>query len=97
VSIRFVCPDVSQHQTIYEKVTQDKELEAIIRNCDYSANVLIQIINKIMSLEYVELKSDVCKLFLSTMSGVQTIEYVNNNMNLSDLTRTFMNKSIKMD
>lgn len=97
VSIRCICPDVSQHQTIYEKLTQDKELEAIIRNCDYSANVLIKIINKIMSLEYVELKSDVCKLFLSTMSGVQTIEYVNNNMNLSDLTRTFMNKSIKMD
>ena len=74
-----------------------KELEAIIRYCDYSANVLIKIINKIMSLEHVELKSSVCELFLSTMSGLQTIEYVNNNMNLADLTKTFMNISIKMD
>ena len=50
-----------------------------------------------MSLEHVELKSSVCELFLSTMSGLQTIEYVNNNMNLADLTKTFMNISIKMD
>ena len=96
-SIRLICPDINQHKTIYEKLTRDKELEALIRCNDYSANVLIKIINKIMSLEHVELKSDVCKLFLSTMSGLQTIEYVNNNMNLTDLTKAFMNKSIKMD
>ena len=97
ISIHLICSDKNQHQTICEKLTQDKELEAIIRYCDYSANVLIKIINKIMSLEHVELKSSVCELFLSTMSGLQTIEYVNNNMNLADLTKTFMNISIKMD
>ena len=97
VSIRFICSDKNQHETIYEQLNQDKEFEALIRYNDYSANMLIKIINKIMSLENVELKSNVCELFLSAMSGLQTVEYVNNNMNLTDLTKTFMNRSIKMD
>ena len=97
VSIRFICSDKNQHEIIYEQLNQDKELEVLIRYNDYSANMLIKIINKIMSLENVELKSNVCELFLSAMSGLQTVEYVNNNMNLTDLTKTFMNRSIKMD
>ena len=97
ISIRFVCSDKNQHERIYEQVSQDKELESLIRYNDYSTNMIIKIINKIMSLENVELKTNVCKLFLSSMSGLQTIEYVNNNMNMSNLTKTFMSKSIKMD
>ena len=97
VSIRFICSDKNQHKRIYEQLNQDKELEALIRHNDYSANLLIKIINKIMSLENVELKSNVCELFLSTMSGLQTMEYVNNKMNLTDLTKSFTNRSIKMD
>lgn len=97
ISIRFVCSDKNQHERIYEQVSQDKELESLIRYNDYSTNMIIKIINKIMSLENVELKTNVCELFLSSMSGLQTIEYVNNNMNMSNLTKTFMSKSIKMD
>lgn len=97
VTIRCVCSDKNQHEIIYEQVKQDKELEALIRYNDYSTNMIIKIINKIMSLENVELKTNMCELFLSAMSGLQTVEYVNNNMNLTDLTKTFMNKSVRMD
>jgi hypothetical protein len=97
ISIQFICSDKSQHKTIFEKINQDKELEYLIRSENYSANTLIKIINKIMSLENVELKSSVCQIMLSTMSGLQTIEYVNNNMNLTDLTKSFINKSIRID
>lgn len=97
ISVQFICSDKNQHKTILEKLTQDKELEYLIRCVNYSANTLIKIINKIMSLENVELKSSVCQIMLSTMSGLQTIEYVNNNMNLTDLTKSFINKSIRID
>ena len=97
ISIQFICSDKNQHKTIFEKLNQDKELEYLIRSENYSANTLIKIINKIMSLENVELKSSVCQIMLSTMSGLQTIEYVNNNMNLTDLTKLFINKSIRID
>jgi predicted unusual protein kinase regulating ubiquinone biosynthesis (AarF/ABC1/UbiB family) len=96
-SIQFICSDKNQHKTIFEKLIQDKDLEYLIRSENYSANTLIKIINKIMSLENVELKSSVCQIMLSTMSGLQTIEYVNNNMNLTDLTKSFINKSIRID
>lgn len=97
ISIQFICSDKNQHKIIFEKLIQDKELEYLIRCVNYSANTLIKIINKIMSLENVELKSSVCQIMLSTMSGLQTIEYVNNNMNLTDLTKSFINKSIRID
>lgn len=97
ISIQFICSDKNQHKIIFEKLIQDKELEYLIRCVNYSANTIIKIINKIMSLENVELKSSVCQIILSTMSGLQTIEYVNNNMNLTDLTKSFINKSIRID
>ena len=50
-----------------------------------------------MSLKNMEVNTDSCNLFLSTMSGLNTIEYVNDKHNLEQLLKSYMNRSIKLD
>ena len=91
--IRFICSNESQHTLIYENLKNDKELFYVKQ---FSATVIITVINKIMSLQNIELKPKICQLFLTTMSGLHTIEYVNDNMSLECLTHSFINRSIKI-
>jgi len=97
IVIRLVCFDERQHKIIFEKLSQDKEIEYIVRCCDFSANLIVKIINKVMSLENIEVKHTVYKLVLSSMSGLQTIEYTNDNKPLTTLTRVYMDKSIQIE
>jgi hypothetical protein len=97
IVIRLVCLDERQHKIIFETLSQDKELEYIVRCCDFSANRIVKIVNKIMSLENIEIKHTVYKLLLSSMSGLQTIEYANDNKPLTTLTRVYMDKSIQIE
>ena len=94
ISIKMCCENKNQHEAIFNQVKEDKQLEQMIRSCNYSANAIIKIINKIMSLEDVDLVSNICQLILSTMSGLQTIEYTNNNKSLNTLIKVYMNKSV---
>ena len=88
------CENKNQHEAIFNQVKEDKQLEQMIRSCNYSADTIIKIINKIMSLEDVDLVPNICQLILSTMSGLQTIEYTNNNKSLNTLIKVYMNKSV---
>jgi hypothetical protein len=97
IVIRFICFDERQYKIIFETLNQDKEIEYILRFCDFSANRIVKIINKIVSLENIEVKHTVYKLFLSSMSGLQTIEYANDNKPLTILTRVYMDKSIQLN
>lgn len=97
IVIRLVCFDEREHKIIFETLRQDKEIEYILRCCDFSANRIVKIVNKIMSLENIEVKHTVYKLILSSMSGLQTIEYANNNKPLTTLTRVYMDKSIQIE
>jgi hypothetical protein len=97
IVIRLVCFDERKHKIIFETLRQDKEIEYILRRCDFSANRIVKIVNKIMSLENIEVKHTVYKLILSSMSGLQTIEYANNNKPLTTLTRVYMDKSIQIE
>lgn len=94
ISVKMCCENKSQHEAIFNQLKEDKQLEQMIRCCNYSANMIIKITNKIMSLENVDLIPDICQLILSTMSGLQTIEYTNNNKSLNILVRVYMNKSV---
>lgn len=93
--IRIVCSDERQHKCIYENIKNDKELLDATR-AKFSANLLIIIINKIMTLQNVDLKPNMCQLILTTMSGLHTIEYVNDNMSLQCIMHSFINRSIKI-
>ncbi len=97
IVIRLVCFDARQHKIIFETLSQDKEIEYIVRCCDFSANIIVKVINKIMSLENIEIKHTVYKLVLSSMSGLQTVEYANDNKPLTTLTRVYMDKSIRIE
>ena len=93
--IRIVCSDERQHKCIYENIKNDKELLDVTR-AKFSANLLISVINKIMTLQNVDLKPNMCQLILTTMSGLHTIEYVNDNMSLQCIMHSFINRSIKI-
>jgi predicted unusual protein kinase regulating ubiquinone biosynthesis (AarF/ABC1/UbiB family) len=94
ILIRRNCTKKNQYDMIFKIIKEDKVLEDVIRHDDYSANMIIKVINKLMSLENVEVVPDMCQLFLSVMSGLQTIEYTNNNKSLELLLKTYMNKCI---
>ena len=97
IAIRLICSDERQHKIIFETSIQDKEFESLIRSNDFSANAIVKIINKIMSLENIKIKQTVYNLLLSSMSGLQTIEYANDNKPLTILTRVYMDKSIQLN
>lgn len=94
--VRFLCVDVDAHDAIYKKISKDKEIIEIL-SCNFSANGIIKLINKIMSEEGLELQKDVCRLLLGTMSGLQTIEYVNDNNSLGFLIHSYMQRSVQID
>ena len=94
LTIRFICYNERQYIQIFEMLKQDKEFECVARFNDFSSNTLLKLINKIMSLEDIEVKQTAYTLVLSAMSGLQTIEYVNDNKPLTVLTRVYMDKSI---
>lgn len=96
ITIRLICLDERHHEIIFETLRKDKELESVVRSNDFSANAIVKIINKIMSLENIEIKQTVYNLILSSMSGLQTIEYANDNKPLTTLTRVYMDKSIQI-
>jgi predicted unusual protein kinase regulating ubiquinone biosynthesis (AarF/ABC1/UbiB family) len=97
ITIRFICCDKSEHKKIFKMLKNDKDIEFIVRCCDFSANLIIKVLNKIMSLENIKVKHTAYTLLLSAMSGLQTIEYVNDNKSLVTLTRVYMDKSIKIE
>jgi len=97
ITIRLICLDEREHEIIFETLRKDKELEFIVRFNDFSANAIVTVINKIMSLDNIKLKQTVYNLLLSSMSGLQTIEYTNDNKPLTTLTRVYMDKSIQIE
>lgn len=97
LTIRFICCHERQYKQIFETLKKDKEFEYMARFTDFSSNGLLKLINKIMSLEDIEVKQTAYTLFLSSMSGLQTIEYVNDNKSLATLTRVYMDKSIYIE
>jgi predicted unusual protein kinase regulating ubiquinone biosynthesis (AarF/ABC1/UbiB family) len=97
ITIRLICLDERQHEIIFETLRKDKEFRFIVQCNDLSANTIIKIINKIMSLDNIKIKQTVYNLLLSSMSGLQTIEYANDNKPLTTLTRVYMDKSIQIE
>lgn len=92
--IEMICSDESQHENILKKVKEDKKFIRMLQSKYFSSNILIKIINKIMSLDNVDLNSNMCQLMLSTMSGLQTIEYTNNNNSIEYMLKEYMKKCV---
>ena len=96
ISIKMVCTNKTDHDTVFKTLKKDKRVIEMV--CiDYSANAIITVINKIMSLKNLEVKPEICNLILSTMSSLNVIEHANDKQNLRKLLKSYMNRSIKLD
>ena len=93
--IKMVCPVKSEHAAIINALKEDKEI-LILQKDNFSSNVLLTCITKITSFENISLDSNVCGLIFCVMSALQTIEHVNDNKSLIFLTKTYINRSIKI-
>ena len=96
LTIKMICTNKSKHESILKILKNDTEFIRSLSS-DFSANQMVNCVNKIMSLKNIEVKSEICNLILSTMSGLNTIEYVNDKHNLDQLLKSYMNRSIKLD
>lgn len=81
ISIKLVCVNEKKHEEIFIKLKNDDELVNIFFISKFSANILVTTLNKIISLDGVELNVYMCNLILSVMSSLQTID---NGMSLID-------------
>lgn len=95
ISIKLVCKNKSEYDAVFQTLKNDKLFTSFL--CDYSANAIIHIINKIMSLKNLEVKPEICNLILSTMSSLNVIEHANDKQNLRKLLKSYMNRSINLD
>lgn len=93
--IRMICPVKTEHETILNVLKHDKEVMILQKN-DFSANTILACLKKVTSLESISLDSNICSLIFCVMSGLQTVEYVNDNNSLLFLTKSYINRSIKL-
>jgi len=92
----FLCSDVDTQDATYKKLLNNQEIKDLLSSY-FSANQIIKLVNIIMSDESLGLHQEICMLLLATMSGLQTIEYVNENKSLALLIKSYMQRSIQMD
>ena len=96
LTIKMICTNKSEHESVLKTLKNDTEF--IKSMCvNFSANQLVNCINKIMSFKNMDVNPDICNLCLSAMSGLNTIEYVNDKKSLKQLMKSYVNRSIKLD
>jgi ubiquinone biosynthesis protein len=97
LSIELCCQDEHVYNLVYNKIISDLHFMNMFKE-NFSVNKLMIIIKKLISIQddTIVLKSNTCQLFLAALSGIQTIEYINNGQTLQSLLRSFINKSIKI-
>jgi predicted unusual protein kinase regulating ubiquinone biosynthesis (AarF/ABC1/UbiB family) len=93
--IRMICPVKGEHEAILNDIKHDKDILVLQKN-DFSANTILACLKKVTSLENISLDSNICSLIFCVMSGLQTVEYVNDNKSLLFLTKSYINRSIKI-
>ena len=93
--IKLCCRDEDVYDLVYTKIINDLQFMEMFKE-GFSVNRLAIVIKKLISIQdnTVVLKSKICQLFLSTLSGIQTIEFVNDGFTLQSLVRSFINRSV---
>jgi hypothetical protein len=91
----MICPVKGEHEAILNDIKHDKDILVLQKN-DFSANTILACLKKVTSLENISLDSNICSLIFCVMSGLQTVEYVNDNKSLLFLTKSYINRSIKI-
>ena len=97
ICIKMICLDEKKHEEIFIKIKNDRELMDLCLNLKFTGNVFISGINKIISIDGVELNVYMCNLMLSLMSSLQTIENMMTYMDHDNKSLTTMTKSFIQD
>jgi predicted unusual protein kinase regulating ubiquinone biosynthesis (AarF/ABC1/UbiB family) len=95
IFIKMICINEKDHEEIFIKLKNDDELINIFLKSKFSGSSLITTLNKIISMNCVELNVRMCNLFLAAMSSLQTIDNSmslidNNNKSLSTIIKSYI-------
>jgi predicted unusual protein kinase regulating ubiquinone biosynthesis (AarF/ABC1/UbiB family) len=93
--IKMICPVKGEHEAILNVLQQDKDI-LVLQKRFFSANTILASLKKVTSIENITLDSNFSSLIFCVMSALQTIEYVNGNKSLLFLTKSYINRNIKL-
>jgi predicted unusual protein kinase regulating ubiquinone biosynthesis (AarF/ABC1/UbiB family) len=96
IVINMICLNKNEHETILKILKNDEEFMKLKNVGNFTANIIITCVNRIMSFDNIKLDTNICNLFLCSMSGLQTIEHVNDDKSLEFLIKTYIQRSIKI-
>jgi hypothetical protein len=93
----MICINEKKHEEIFIKLKNDDELIDLFLISKFTGSILVTTLNKIISMDEVELNVYMCNLILSALSGLQTIENAmrhvdSDNKSLTTLLKSYMNK-----
>lgn len=74
IFIKMICINEKEYEEIFIKLKNDDELINIFLKSKFSGSALTTSLNKIISMDGVELNVYMCNLFLSTMSSLQSLD-----------------------
>ena len=92
IFIKMICINEKDHEEIFIKLKNDDELINIFLKSKFSGTVLITTLNKIISMDGVELNVYMSNLFLSLISTLQTLD---NSVSLIDDSNKSLTTGIK--
>ena len=93
--IRMICVDEKQHEEIFIKIKNDDELIDLFLISKFTGSVLVTVLNKIISMDGVELNVYMCNLMLAAVSSLQTMDNCmslinNDNKSLSTFIKLYL-------
>ena len=94
--VRMICPVKGEHEAIINVVKQDNDILALQNSESSASTTYLTCLKKITSFENISLDSNICSLVFCVLSALQTIEYVNDNKSILFLTKSYINRSIKI-
>ena len=95
ILVKMICVNEEKHEEIFIKLKNDDELINLFLKSKFTGSILVTTLNKIMSLDGVELNVYMCNLVLSAMSSLQTIDNCmslvdSDNKSLSTVLKTYI-------
>lgn len=93
IFITMVCRDDKKIEEIFKKIKSDNELIKMFYNSNFSGNVFLITLNKILSFDNIEIDIEMSNLILSSLSTLQMLSNCVKNVDGQDETLTSFLKS----
>jgi predicted unusual protein kinase regulating ubiquinone biosynthesis (AarF/ABC1/UbiB family) len=95
--IKMICIDDKKHEEIFIKLKNDDELIHLFLKSKFSGSVLVTILNKLISMDGIELNVYICNLMFAAISSLQTMDSAvslidDDNKSLSTFLKSYIEK-----